>query len=102
MQLPMSHRKLAQLKYPQEMINVVLNQETGEMMEYRQVMKTPKYRALYEKAYAKEIGRLAQVMPGLAGGTETIFFVNKGEVPPDIWRDITYGRIVMRYRPEKR
>ena len=52
------------------MINAVLNKETGEMMEYRQVMKNPKYRALYEKAYAKEIGRLAQGMPGLAGGTE--------------------------------
>ena len=53
------------------MINAVLNQETEEMMEYRQVMKKPKYRALYENAYAKKIGRLAQGIPGLAGGTET-------------------------------
>ena len=83
------------------MINAVLNQETGEMMEYRQVMKNPKYRAMYEKACAKGIGRLAQGMPGLAGGTETIFFIDKGEVPPDRWRDVTYGRIVVSYRPEK-
>ena len=53
MQLQMMPRKLAQRKFPTEMINAVLNQETGEMMEYRQVMKNPKYRALYEKAYAK-------------------------------------------------
>ena len=83
------------------MINAVLNQEAGEMMEYRQVMKNPKYRALYEKAYAKEIGRLAQGVPDLAGVTETIFFIDKDEVPPDRWRDVTYGRIVMSYRPEK-
>ena len=83
------------------MINAVLNQETGEMMEYRQVMKNPKYCALYEKAYAKEIGRLAQGMPGVAGGTEKIFFVNNGKVPPYRWRDVTYGRIVVSYRPEK-
>ena len=53
MQLLMYPRILAQRKYPSEMINAVMNQETGEMMEYRQVMKNPKYRALYEKAYAK-------------------------------------------------
>ena len=69
------------------------------MMEYRQVMKNPKYRSLYEKAYTKEIGRLAQGMPGLAGGTETIFFIDKGKVPPERWRDVTYGRIVVSYRP---
>ena len=100
MQLTMSPQKLAQRNYPSEMINAVLNQQTGELTEYRQVMKNPKYRALYEKVYAKEIGRLAQGIPGLAGGTETIFFINKGEEPPDRWRDVTYGRIVMSYRPE--
>ena len=42
MQLPMSPKNLAQRKYPREMINTVLNQETGEMMEYRQVMKNAK------------------------------------------------------------
>ena len=70
-------------------------------MEYRQVMKNPRYRALYKKAYAKEIGRLAQGMPGLADGTETIFFIDKSEVPPNRWGDVTYGRIVVIYRPEK-
>ena len=83
------------------MINTVLNQETGEMMEYRQVMKKPKYRELYEKAYAKEIGRLAQGIPGLADSTETIFFIDKKNVPSDRWKDVTYGKIVVNYRPEK-
>ena len=40
-------------------------------------------------------------MPGLAGGTETIFCINKSEVPPDRWQDVTYGRIVVSYMPEK-
>ena len=100
-QLPISPRKLALRKYPSEMINAVLNQETGEMMEYRQVMKTPKYRELYEKEYAKELGRLAQGTLGLTGGTKKICFINKGEVPPDRWQDVTYGRILVNYRPEK-
>ena len=59
------------------MINVVLNLEIGEMMEYRQVMKNHKYRELYEKAYEKELPRLAQGIPGLSDDTETMFFIDK-------------------------
>ena len=70
-------------------------------MEYLQVMKNPKYRMLYETAYSKELGRLAQGMPGQAECTDTLFFVLKNRVPVDGWRDITYGRIVVKYRPEK-
>ena len=43
MQLNMSPRKLAGHKFPIKMINAVLNKETGELMEYRQVMKNEKY-----------------------------------------------------------
>ena len=64
-------------------------------------MKNPKYRTLYRDSYAKELGRLAQGMPGLAKGTNTILFIPKNDVPIDRWRDVTYGRIVVNYRPEK-
>ena len=70
MQLTMSPRKLAGRKFPFEMINAVLNEETGELIEYRQVIKNPKYRILYEKSFSKEIRKLAQGMPGQAEGTE--------------------------------
>jgi len=30
-----------------------------------------------------------------------MFFINKSKVPADRWRDITYGRVVVNYRPEK-
>ena len=101
MQLPMSPKHLAQRKYPRKMINAVLNQETGEIMEYRQVINNPKYRELYKKAYAKELARLSQGIPGLEDGTETIFFIDKHNVSPDRWKDMTYGKIVVNYRPEE-
>ena len=66
-----------------ELINAVLDEDTGELMEYRRLMKNPKYRTLYRDSYAKELGRLAQGMPGLAEGTNTIFFIPKKEVPID-------------------
>jgi len=83
------------------MLNAVLDEDTGELMEYRAVMKNPKYRPLYAKSYSKELGRLAQGLPGLVDGTNTIFFIPKRDVPLERWRDVTYGRVVVNYRPEK-
>ena len=100
-QLHLAPQALASRRFPLEMINAVLNEDTGELMEYRALMRHPRYRTLYAQSYAKELGRLAQGIPGVVKGTNTIFFINKGEVPADRWRDITYGRVVVNYRPEK-
>ena len=70
-------------------INAVLDKDTGKLMEYRQLMKNPKYRPLYRNSYAKELGRLAQGMPGLANGTNIIFFIPKKDIPVNRWRDVT-------------
>ena len=83
------------------MINAVLNEETGELMKYRQVMKCPKYQKLYAKSYSKELGRLSQEIPGVVNGTNTIFFIDKTDVPAERWKDATYGHVVVNYRPEK-
>ena len=83
------------------MINAVLNEETGELMEYRHIMKNPKYRQLYATSYRKELGRLAQGMTGHAEGTNTVYFIDKTDIPVERWKDVTYGRVVVAYRPEK-
>lgn len=94
-------RALAGRRYPAQMLNAVLNKETGEMMEYRHLMADPKLKSLWQAKYGKELGRLAQGLPGVVEGTNTIFFIHKNEIPKDRWRDVTYGRIVTAYRPEK-
>ena len=68
-------------------------------MEYRRLMKNPKYRQLYRNSYAKEIVQLAQGMTGLVEGTKTMFFIEKKDVPVDRWRDVKYERLVVDYRP---
>ena len=100
-QLRVTPQNLASRSFPMEMINAVLDEDTGELMEYRHLMKSPKYRQLYGKSYAKELGRLAQGMPGQVEGTNTIFFIDKADIPTARWRDVTYGRVVVNYRPEK-
>ena len=104
-QLKATPKALFPRRFPIAMINTVINtvldEDTGELMEYCRSMKNPKYLPLYRNSYTKELGRLAQGMPGLADGTDTIFFIPKKDVPVDRWRDVTYGRIVVNYRTEK-
>ena len=47
------------------MLSSVLYEDTGELMEYRKLIKNPKYRPLYQKYYAKEIGQMVQGMSDL-------------------------------------
>eukprot|EP00804_Cyclotella_cryptica_P019948 CCRYP_007857-RA/>CCRYP_007857-RA protein AED:0.46 eAED:0.46 QI:0/-1/0/1/-1/1/1/0/132 len=54
-----------------------------------------------ENAYGKELGRLAQGIPGTVKGTNTIVFIAYNEIPLQRRKDVTYGRIVANYRPEK-
>eukprot|EP00804_Cyclotella_cryptica_P018671 CCRYP_007187-RB/>CCRYP_007187-RB protein AED:0.29 eAED:0.29 QI:0/-1/0/1/-1/0/1/0/524 len=90
-----------QRRYPPDMLHAVLNDETGELMEYRHLIANPKYRDTWQNAYGKELGRLAQGLPGIVKGTDTIAFIQRSHVPQDRWKDVTYGRIVANFRPEK-
>ena len=96
-----SPRKLSSRRFPIEMINAVLNEETGELMEYRHIMNNPKYFQLYATSYSKDLGRLAQGIPGQSEGTNTIYFIDKADIPVERWKDVTYGRVVVSYRPKK-
>ena len=40
-------------------------------------------------------------MPGRVEGTDTMFFIKKEEVPPDRFKDVTYGKFVVDYRENK-
>ena len=82
-QMKLSPKHLASRRFPLKMINAVLNEEKGELMEYRHIMKNSKYLHLYATSYRKELGRLAQGMPGKAEGTNTIFFIDKADVPAE-------------------
>ena len=58
-------------------------------------MKNQKYRQLYGQSYGKEFGRLAQGIPGQVKGTNKIFFFDNANVPAELWKDVTYGHIVV-------
>merc|ERR1711966_548503 len=72
----------------------------GRSLEYRDLLKDPELRDTWSKSLANELGRLAQGIRDIKG-TNTIFFIPKNEIPQDRWKDVTYGRIVVNYRPGK-
>jgi hypothetical protein len=98
-------KQLAGRRFPMqflcEVAGAVMDEETGDMLEYRHLMKIPKYRDTWSKAFGKEIGRLAQGQKGVVEGTNSIFFIPYDAVPAERRKDVTYARICADYRPEK-
>ena len=80
-------QEVAGRKYPMQflcdLVNAVLDGATGEMLEYRHLITCPKYKEVWGESYGKEVGRLAQGIPGKVEGTDTIFFIHKDQVPPN-------------------
>jgi hypothetical protein len=65
----------------------VLNNETGDLLEYCHLMKHPKYKDIWTKSFGTEIRRLTTT-------TETIFFIQKEDIPCNRQSNKTYARII--------
>ncbi len=99
-QTPLQSAQLTQLKFTIVMLNAVLNNNTGKLMEMCHLLRNPKYTKLWGKLYTKELGQIAQGMVGM-NGTDTIVFIKYNKVPLDRRRHITYRKTVVMYQPEK-
>jgi hypothetical protein len=82
------------------MLNAVINNNTGKLMEMCHLLCNPKYTKLWGKLYTKELGQLAQGVSGTKS-TDTIVFIWYNKIPLDRRRHITYRKMVVMYQPEK-
>ena len=73
----------------------------GNLLEYRHLMKRPKYKDKWGIQYGIEVRLLAQGMPDWVDGTDTIFFVKKMDISVDCLKDATYVRVVCNVWPHK-
>ncbi len=91
---PFTAKQAASRKYPLQILcdfgYAVLDDETGNLLEYHHLMKHPKYKDVWTKSFGTELPRLATI-------TETIFFVWRDNIPDDRKGDETYARIVCVY-----
>ena len=98
LQLWQLHTTMA-TNFPNEgFAHAIIDEETGKSLEFRHLIKLEKYRDIWMKSFANELGRLAQGIRDIPG-TDTIDFIPFTEVPKG--ETVTYGRIVCTYRPQK-
>jgi hypothetical protein len=67
----------------QEAANAVLDQDTGQLLEYCRLLKHPRFKDVWNKSATDEFGRLAQGIGGRIKGTDTIQFIHKHKIPAD-------------------
>ena len=70
------------------------------MLEYRDLIKIPELRQTWMRSLANKLGRLAQGIREIKG-TNTIYFIDKSEIPKDKLKQVTYARIAVDYKPHK-
>jgi hypothetical protein len=96
---PFSPRQAASRTFPLQFLfdlaYAVLDDDTGDLLEYRHLIKHPKYKDTWSNSFGKEIRLLATT-------TETIFFISKTDISQDRKGDKTYRRIVYGYREGKK
>ena len=96
---PFTPQQAASRKYPLQFLcdlaYAVLDDKTGDLLEYHHLMKHPKYKDVWTKSFGTEIRHLATT-------TETIFFIKKDEIPQERRGDKTYARIVCAYQEGKK
>jgi hypothetical protein len=63
--------------------------------------RSPKYKDVLGISYITEPGCLAQGIPGVRKGTNTIVFIIRDNIPFNRLKDVTYERICANYRPKK-
>jgi hypothetical protein len=89
------------LATPVPLINrayTVTDVTTGQHLEYRQLLERAVLEPIWERAFADELGRLAQGVHDIKG-TDNIVLIHPSDIPKE--KTITYRRLVCDIRPHK-
>ena len=77
-------RTIQKLEKQIEKAMAVLDEDTGNLLNYRQLLRHPKYQAQWKVSSANEFGRLANGVGGrIKKPTNTIRFIREQDVPKD-------------------
>ena len=82
------HKKITKLENEVNQALAVMDKETGKMLNYRNLIRLPKYKEIWSRSSANEFGRLANGVGGRIKGTNTIKFIMEHEVPKQRKKDV--------------
>ena len=80
--------------------NSIIDDETGESLEYRHLIKLDKHKKTWVKYFANDMGCLTKGVGYIVKGVDAIFSLVHDKISTDRRKDVTYGQIVYNYRPE--
>ena len=81
----------------------VMDEETGQLLNYRQLLHSAKYKKQWSTSSASEFGWLANGIGNkIKNPTNTIQFIHKKDIHQDRKTDVTYGSFVCSVRSEKK
>jgi hypothetical protein len=75
-------------------IGAIINDNTGDVLEYRDLMKMEKHKHIWAHGFANKLGRLFKGIRNVPG-TDTCFFIPKSHVSAH--KLLTYGHICCNY-----
>jgi hypothetical protein len=79
-----------------------MDADTDKLLNYRQLMRSTKYKKAWSFSSANKFGRLANSIGGrIKNPTNTIQFIYQHKVPKKQKRDVMYGQFVCTVRPKK-
>jgi hypothetical protein len=95
-------RRITRLENEVHQAIAVMDADTGKLPNYRQLMRSTKYRQAWSLSLANEFGRLANGIGGrINNPTNIIEFTFQHDVPTEQKKDVTFRQFVCTVRPEK-
>ncbi len=95
-----THMQLRQQKQCKQ-IQLIRDNDTGEYLNYRQLIRDPKHQKIWNTSAANEFGQLAEGVGSRVKATNTIFFIPKDKVPKDRMKDVMYRSFSCNLKPNK-
>jgi hypothetical protein len=95
-------RCITRLENKVHLARAVMDKDTGKLLNYRQLMNSPKCKKAWSLSAANKFRRLTNGIGGhIKNPTNTSEFISKHEIPADRRKYVTYGQFVCSVRPEK-
>ena len=93
--LKQTTKKLSNLEIEVHQAMSVMDEQTGQLLNYKQLMRDPKYKNNWSTSSANEFGSLANGVRGrIKNTTNTIKFIRRKDILGSRRKDVTYGSFV--------
>ena len=95
------HQTNSGINRPTHWANTIIDPIYGASMGHIHLTRSPNHKVPWTTSFSNKVGRLAQGVGDIMKGTNTIYYIYYALITKDRRSDITYGQIVVDYRPHK-